>query len=778
MKKLFILLLVTHFLGVSLFAATRELKLTKKEQAFISQNKTITYVYDPDWAPFEWRDGINDHVGMLADILKLIEEKSGLHFKNISVNSWQEALEKLKSGKATMVSGISSNTKREEYLQFTRNVLFSVPYVFVSHNNNSFSNGFDSMGTQTLAFVKGYAIGEIIEKNHPALTIQTVSSIREGLIKLRNGKIDVLLLNQASAEYELVHKNLHTLSISYKTNYLLPIKIALSKTYTKEALSIIDKAIQSISKKKIHAIYAKYISEDISKESVILSDAEQMWIQENPVVNFVGDPNWLPFEGVNDKGEYIGIVAEYLLEIQKLTGLEFRRIDTKSWNESLSLIKNKKADMISETLDSDLKKELSFTQNYLENPIVIVMKNKARYIDNLSLLKEKKIALIKEYGYTSKIKNSYPNMNFIELDNITTALEAVSSGKVDALLCTMALASYHITHGGFTNLHIIGKTEFTTKLGFGVQKDLALLKSILTKSISVLENGVKQKILKKWTLPQYVEKVDYTLAWQILAVASFLLLLFFYWTRKMSKEISRRKEAEKELEKMLVQQAKMAAMGEMIDSIAHQWKQPLNAISMLSELAEMDYEAQEVDKNYMKEFKMQVDTQIEHLLATLNGFRDFFRPSKKSTRFDVKNALDSLLLLVKDEFMKYTISVEIQEQAPLELDAIENEFKHVVLNIINNAKDAFNENTIVDRNILIKIYEDNTFKIIEISDNAGGIPQNIIADVFKANVTSKEEGKGTGIGLYMSEQIVHKMGGNISVSNENDGARFLIKIPR
>lgn len=228
--------------------------------------------------------------------------------------------------------------------------------------------------------------------------------------------------------------------------------------------------------------------------------------------------------------------------------------------------------------------------------------------------------------------------------------------------------------------------------------------------------------------------------------------------------------------KMLAQQSKMAAMGEMIDAIAHQWKQPLNAISMLSEIAEMDFEEGIIDKAYVKNHKEQIFSQIEHLISTLDEFRTFFRPNKDIVFFDAKKAVDSVLLLTKDEFIKYTIDVELIEENALSLEGIENEFKHIVLNIINNAKDAFNENETKDRKIKIILLEKENKKCIKISDNAGGIPVEVINDIFKPNVTTKAEGKGTGIGLYMSEQIAQKMGGNLSVTNVSNGAEFILEI--
>jgi len=228
-------------------------------------------------------------------------------------------------------------------------------------------------------------------------------------------------------------------------------------------------------------------------------------------------------------------------------------------------------------------------------------------------------------------------------------------------------------------------------------------------------------------------------------------------------------------EKLLLQQSKMAAMGEMMDAVAHQWKQPLNALSMYSDIVKSDFRDGEVDQAYMDEFSQNIQIQIEHMVSTLDEFRSFFRPSKTEEDFTISDIVKSVLFLTKDEFMKNRITIEVESHKNIEVFGSKNEFKHLILNIINNAKDAFNDNNIKERRfITIRLLEEKGRDKIEIEDNAGGIPQSILADIFKANVTTKAEGKGTGIGLYMSMQIADKFNAKLLVDNRNNGACFSI----
>ncbi len=241
---------------------------------------------------------------------------------------------------------------------------------------------------------------------------------------------------------------------------------------------------------------------------------------------------------------------------------------------------------------------------------------------------------------------------------------------------------------------------------------------------------------------------------------------------KVQDEIKKRQDNER----MLMQQSKMAAMGEMIDAVAHQWKQPLNIISVRVMMLGMDFEDGEVNKEYIQELNNQVSSQIKHMVNTLDEFRGFLRPNKQLKKFNILKTVNSVLLLTKDEFIQNKISTKILESKDFNILGVENEFKHIILNIINNSKDAFVEKNKKKREITFKSYTTNSNLILEIEDNAGGIPENIIDDIFKPNVTTKADDKGTGIGLYMSLQIAQKYNGDIIVENTDKGAKFSIKL--
>ncbi|EDZ63458.1 two-component sensor histidine kinase [Sulfurimonas gotlandica GD1] len=238
--------------------------------------------------------------------------------------------------------------------------------------------------------------------------------------------------------------------------------------------------------------------------------------------------------------------------------------------------------------------------------------------------------------------------------------------------------------------------------------------------------------------------------------------------------IAHERDAKKD--KLLEQQSRLASMGEMIDAIAHQWKQPLNSMSMMSDMMQEDFENGLVNSAYVKEFNDTVHMQIDHMVSTLHEFRTFFRPSTKNEEFTIQDAMNSVGILMKDELISQNILLDIDIDSEIKIFGNQNEFKHLFINLINNSIDSFNDKNINHRNINIRCYEENTNIYIEVEDNAGGIPNEVIKDIFKPNVTTKPEGKGTGIGLYMSEQIVKKNHGTINVYNTAAGAFFTITL--
>ena len=227
----------------------------------------------------------------------------------------------------------------------------------------------------------------------------------------------------------------------------------------------------------------------------------------------------------------------------------------------------------------------------------------------------------------------------------------------------------------------------------------------------------------------------------------------------------------------LLKQSKMAAMGEIMDAVAHQWKQPLGTILLsMDDLllkSELDIE---LTTDHFKEVALISKRQINHLIETIDDFRKMFKGDLKRSTKSVKDIIDNTLLLLKDSLMQEHIEFIFKGDESVDINIALSEFKHILINLINNSKDELKSKNIEKKKIEFEWFKDNEKVTLLVKDNAGGIPEDIIKKVFEANFTTKEEGKGSGMGLYMSKMFSDKMGITIEASNTTQGACFSLKI--
>ena len=251
----------------------------------------------------------------------------------------------------------------------------------------------------------------------------------------------------------------------------------------------------------------------------------------------------------------------------------------------------------------------------------------------------------------------------------------------------------------------------------------------------------------------------------------FIIAYYLYSKRLKELNISLQKTIEYEIMKndeknrILFQQNKMAAMGEMIGNIAHQWRQPLSVITVLASSLKVKKELDILEeKDYLESYNLILET-ANYLSNTIDDFQYYFSPNKNKNSFNTKNLIDKSLKLSSMEFKEHNINV-IKNIEEFEALNFENELLQVVINILNNAKDELIKKD-AKRYIFIDLFKEDKNMIIKIKDNAGGIDKNVIDRVFEPYFTTKHKSKGTGIGLYMCQEIIVKhIEGTIQVSNE------------
>lgn len=232
-------------------------------------------------------------------------------------------------------------------------------------------------------------------------------------------------------------------------------------------------------------------------------------------------------------------------------------------------------------------------------------------------------------------------------------------------------------------------------------------------------------------------------------------------------------EVAKNLEKkhMMELQTRHAQMGEMIAMITHQWKQPLSVIQTLGTLLKMKYALGKLDQKIFTEKIDNLLKQATYLNQTVHDFQKFLIPSKEKVLFDIKETIVLVLGLVEMEYGLQNIKIIIKEEDTVSVLGYANEYNQVILAILQNAKDALLQNREQNRQIIIRIQEQDKRSLVTIEDNAGGIPTEMIETIFNQYITTKE--KGSGLGLYIAKSVIEdNMQGKLWVENRKEGALF------
>ena len=230
-------------------------------------------------------------------------------------------------------------------------------------------------------------------------------------------------------------------------------------------------------------------------------------------------------------------------------------------------------------------------------------------------------------------------------------------------------------------------------------------------------------------------------------------------------------------EQLLIQQSKLASIGNMIGNIAHQWRQPLSEINAILMSMQVQKENNDLSDERFYAMLEECDIVLEHMSNTINDFQNFFKPSKSKSKFSLQEACKSASFIIESSLKYNRIDFQMDMAEDSEVFGYPREFAQVILNILSNAKDILVERKVKNAYIKLSLARGDKFALIKVQDNGGGIHKDIIERIFEPYFTTKHASRGTGIGLYMSKIIIEaNMQGYLNVRNTEEGALFTIKL--
>ncbi|WP_321312352.1 transporter substrate-binding domain-containing protein [Halarcobacter sp.] len=801
--------------------------LTEDEKLWLENNEIKIGV--SELYPLTYINKDNKIDGFVSDILKNIIKKYNIKIKPIKVKQEQIPLA-IKEETIDLAPMINNDSIENDLGVYSSEILQIKRILFVRKEDNKI-NSFSDLINKKVAVVNQLGTIPNLKEKLSNIKVERTNNMKESVQKLLAGEVDALIASpiiiQEYLENNLIIDLKAIPSISFQPSKLF-IFTSKNKIYLQ---SILEKGLNSISIKEEKELFDKWFLKDLANLPIIFTKDEIDYLDKKSHINLCVDPDWMPYEKIENH-KHIGIVADYMKDFEKKIGIPLKLIETKDWTQSLEYMKNRRCDILSFVMDIKSRQGyMNFTKPYVKAPLVLVTKRNVSFISDLSALKNKKIGIQKNFAYNEIIRRKYPDLEIVDVNHLRDGLKRVERGEIFGQVTTHLNVAYAFQEEYYGSLQISGKFDEQWKLSVGVRNDDPILLSIFEKIIDSISDETKQKIINKWVTIKYEKSIDYKLFWSIITFLFFILLLILYtyilqrrYIRKLTKvkeeiemlnstlekkvqirtqelELSNRKlklktrELEhlnntldvrikeeinnrKKQEQFLIQQSKLAEMGEMISMIAHQWRQPLSALSTIIQNIHLRYSLNKLNKEYLDKQIVLSNALTEKMSKTIDDFRNFFKPNKEKKSFSVKDAIQQTIFLIDDSFKSNSIKIENKISDDVLIYGFESELSQVLLNIITNSKDSFLEKNIDNPHILIRTKRIHTHIKIMISDNAGGISESIINKVFEPYFTTKDSYNGTGLGLYMSKIIIEQnMKGQLSVKNINQGVEFSIYIP-
>ena len=534
-----------------------------------------------------------------------------------------------------------------------------------------------------------------------------------------------------------------------------------------------------------------YSLSDTPQDQVkFLNTKEVLWLEKREKPLRIGITQ-IPNQILKHDNNYSGYSIDLFKKLEILLDTKFKYIYFNTWDEVLEAGKNRDIDIIFFAQKTEKRLNYyNFTDTVLlqHNKIITTSKNNVSI--NVTQLNEKKVAVVSGSAIASYIKLNFPYIKLVESDNEADSLHKLLSGEVEYIIAEPVRVSFYIKEKNIDDLYIAGNFPYDYKLRIATRNDIPIINIILNKALEVMNPSEKKALALKWGYEKEV-LVDSQLLFKI-AVVGFILLFFLtYMTilnkklrktqnqlRKVNETLEQRVQEEvaknREKELIMLQQSRFVQMGQVIHMITHQWRQPLNTLSLITQVMFLKCKKNELTEDELENFKVKTTQQIHQMSQTIDDFRDFFKQQKEKTIFSLNDTIQSLLRIVQPIFETSSIELVVLKMENIKVEGYPNELTQAILNILYNAKDALLERDVKNKKVELSLYRENNHIIISIKDNAGGIDEAVIDNIFDASFSTKGK-KGTGIGLHMTKIIIEQhMHGRVIAYNEDDGAVFKI----
>lgn len=484
--------------------------------------------------------------------------------------------------------------------------------------------------------------------------------------------------------------------------------------------------------------------------------AEELYLIDKKEFTLAVDPHWMPIESLNEKKEHIGIAADFFALISKKGGFGIKLIPTSSWTETVELAKNRTADILSFSSETEERKKFwNFTKPVLTLQTVIATKQNRSAVNSIEEILDKPIGIMRGYSHVELFRKEYPTIQIVEIDSYEQGFKKVLSDELYGVVGNVVAIGYYLQQEKINTLKIAGKVHDDIHLKIAVRNDNPQIVSIFNKVLASITDEEKQTIWNKWLSVRYEHTTDYTLYLKTLGVSLIVFGLFLFWFLKI-----KRLNAE-----LLMANNQLRAANEqknyLFSVIGHDLRNPLTPMLGFSSMLE-----KEAENLSSKEISYQasiIHTKSTEMLRILNQLVDWAKAeldfiSIKKEPVYLKEQFEQIILLYKDVLDQKKIHLNLDVPSSVCVLSDEAMLSTILRNLVyNSIKYSHSESSIFCQ---ISVHHEGYQLIIQ--DHGIGMTDEIRENVFKLTTKKQKLGtdreNGSGLGLLICKSYTDKLG--------------------
>jgi two-component system, NarL family, sensor histidine kinase EvgS len=483
-----------------------------------------------------------------------------------------------------------------------------------------------------------------------------------------------------------------------------------------------------------------------------LSAEEQEYLKNKKEITMCVDPDWEPFEIIDEEGKHVGIAADLIALVGERLNTPIRLIPTATWQETLERSKSGQCDILSFVNQTpEREKWLVFTQPLLVDPNILITREEHPFVGDLHALDNERMALPDGTMILERMRKDFPNLRYIPVVSESDAIEMVSDRRAELTVRSLIVAAYTIKKEGLFNLKISGHPAgYENRLRIGVLKDRPIVRDILDKGIATITPIEREAIINRHAGVIVKSGFDQTIVLWTVGALFAVISLVVLWNRVLRRKVQREVAKNLDIKERLFQQTKQAEIGNLIANISHQWREPLSRLSSINLLIMVKLKtSQPIETQWLLDQTKQTEETIDFMSQTMQNFLEFYKQTSVKTDFSLYESIESSISIIETKILDFGVRIEIEGDDSV-LHGIKNEWMQIWLNLINNAIGIFEARNIDNPTIQIRISPNH----ITFCDNGGGMDMDRPAN---------------GLGIPMCREILEKYGASLELYNDEKG---------